>query len=113
MALGGLSARIHSRRTAETDGFAPHLCGYRVPRLLGPHWVKGERTNRELLMEACTAQGLKLMDTWFRNSQDKNVSYMVPGTMEPPGQGINGILACSPNSTCAVYRTRGMAWRRI
>ena len=82
--LGDFNARIHARLNGEEDRIGPHIYGAGVEKLQDGVWEQGGRTNRDLVMELCAAQGLKIMNTWFRKPESRKVTHRAPGVAKLP-----------------------------
>ena len=69
--LGDFNARIHARLRGEDEVLGPTYIRRGVDMLLSTVWEQGGRTNREMLMDTCVAQELKVMNTWFEKPDRK------------------------------------------
>ena len=85
--IGDFNARIHGRRQGEHEVIGPHIFGMGIDYVIRQVWEQGGRTNREMMVELCMAHGLRVMNTWFRKPQERQVTYMPPGTERLPGRG--------------------------
>ena len=74
-----VNARIHARLRGEDEVLGPHIYGGGVDMLLTTVWEQGGRTNREMLMDTCVAQELKVMNTWFEKPGRKKCHTPGPG----------------------------------
>ena len=82
--LGDFNARIHARLRGEDAILGPHIYGAGVEKLQSGVWDQGGRTNRDLLMEICAAQDLKVMNTWFKKEEKRKVTHRAPGVEKLP-----------------------------
>ena len=94
LVIGDLNARIHARLRGEEPQLGPHIYGGGVDKLNNrgegaSHAREAEDvvTNRDLLLEMCSAHSLKVMNTWFQTPDNKKVTFMAPGTAKLPKAG--------------------------
>ena len=65
----------------------PHIYGAGAAHVLNPVWEQGGRTNRDLVLEMCSAYGLNVMNTWFHKPDAKKVTHRAPAVNKLPGPG--------------------------
>jgi len=79
LVLGDLNARLHGRLRGEESIIGPHVFGRGCAALLRPEREYEEASNRELLLEVCRGNGLRIMSIWFRKSDRRRVTFVAPG----------------------------------
>ena len=94
LVLGDLNARLHGRLRGEDTVLGPNLYGWGAQYVIEAlrdreRRHNTEKTNRELLMEMCMTQGLRVANTWFRKPQHRKVTYRSPGVSKLPKGGEN------------------------
>ena len=85
--LGDFNARIHARMRGEEGILGPHIYGGGADKISNLAREQGDRTNMDLMIDMCTALGLKVMSTWFEQKEANQVTHRAPGGEKLPPQG--------------------------